>query len=118
MSPLAAAERRDSSITPTHSGLLRLDYATQTARDVSSSSTHSGLECDATEQHDVKCVVGGGHHSCCDGVGEGGKQSSKSIQECFRFGYKSMNTSVISEDRLTQSQSSISFRLMVIDRTD
>ena len=40
----------------THSGLLRLDYATQTAHDVSS-STHSGLEWDATEQHDVKCVV-------------------------------------------------------------
>ena len=29
---------------PTHSGLLRLDYATQTAHDVSS-STNSGLEC-------------------------------------------------------------------------
>ena len=39
---------------PTHSGLLRLDYATQTAHDVSS-STHSGLECDATEA--TRCVV-------------------------------------------------------------
>ena len=54
--PLAAAEAPRYRHNPTHSGLLRLDYATQTARDVSS-STHSGLECDATGQHDVKCVV-------------------------------------------------------------
>ena len=46
---------------PTHSGLLRLDYATQTARDVSS-STHSGLECGATEATRCEvCVVGVGH---------------------------------------------------------
>ena len=51
-----------------------------------SAAAHSGLECDATEQHDVKCVWFWDWSSgvMCDGVGEGGKQSSKSIQECFR----------------------------------
>ena len=38
-------------------------------------AAHSGLECDATEQHDVMCVWfwGGSSGMMCDGVGEGGK---------------------------------------------
>ena len=40
---------------PTHSGLLRLDYATQTAHDVSS-STHSGLECEM-QLNNTMCEV-------------------------------------------------------------
>ena len=70
---------------PTHSGLLRLDYATQTAHDVSS-STHSGLECEMQLSNTMSSVWfwGGSSGVMCDGVGEGGKQSSKSIQECFR----------------------------------
>ena len=30
------------------------------------------------------CGLGVDHQVMCDAVGEGGKQSSKSIQECFR----------------------------------
>jgi len=51
---------------PTHSGLLRLDYATQTAHDVSS-STHSGLECEMQLNNTMSSVCGFGmDHQVCD----------------------------------------------------
>ena len=55
---------------------------------MSAAAAHSGLECEMQLNNTMwsVCGFGVGHQVMCDGVGEGGKQSSKSIQECFRCG--------------------------------
>ena len=61
---------------PTHSGLLRLDYATQTAHDVSS-STHSGLECEMQLSNTMSSVCGFGLVIRCDVMGWGRGENSR-----------------------------------------
>jgi len=62
---------------PMHSDLLRLDYATQTAHDVSS-STHSGLECEMQLNNTMceVCVVLGSVIRC-DVMGWGRGENSR-----------------------------------------
>ena len=61
---------------PTHSGSLRLDYATQTAHDVSS-STHSGLECEMQLDNTMCSVCGLGSVITCDVMGWGRGENSR-----------------------------------------
>eukprot|EP01046_Picozoa_sp_COSAG06_P043462 COSAG06_NODE_5693_length_3315_cov_330.218216_6_plen_88_part_00 len=61
---------------PTHSGLLRLDYATQTAHRVSS-STQSGLDCVMQLNNTMSSVCGFGVWSSGDVWGGGRGENSR-----------------------------------------
>eukprot|EP01046_Picozoa_sp_COSAG06_P027574 COSAG06_NODE_2444_length_6866_cov_141.297769_6_plen_100_part_00 len=65
---------------PTHSGLLRLDYATQTAHDVwtsAAAAAHSGLECEMQLDNTMSSVCGFAVGIRCDVMGWGRGENSR-----------------------------------------